>query len=459
MPDNTVPSSGQAGTVNPAEILSSIFAKNQGDLSKAALAASTPIPGAHATQMPLSMQQGPGEAHPGQLDHREVVGKGNARAQGIGNSVIGVMNLLGSTEKALDNKKKLEIASSTQQLLTAQQAYDQAAELYKQNPQNTDAKAAMERNKGVMNGILSNDKIRKAIAKGMNVDFTDPKANDTLEHQGVSQGKDMAKAHLSYADQFNEKTPQAMQPNQQAIAQYQALKDQQKMQVDTMKAMIPLINAQMRQQDVKMQIEGRMNQEEFKQSAANARTLVESQDKWERLNQSIAAKAQLAKSEFGYKLAEISAEGTKELSNFRAKMQMKTADPTTQVKAYEDFQTKAASTVDNLTKNISALEARRYDTNSKTAPSTEEIPHLNDQISIAKQALSSYQDTVKATQDYYNAFKLKGGPDGSGTGSTTGESGSSSSTSKTLGNASTYLNAPTDSTAEDNSDDDFDLNN
>lgn len=454
MAENTVPSAPAQGaqTVNPAEILSSIFAKNQDQLQKAAIAASTPVPGGHATQLPLTMQTGPRATHPGQLDEREVVGKGNARAQGIGNSVIGVMNLIAGTETALDNKKKLEIASSTQQLLTAQQAYDQAAQLYQQNPQNADAKAAMERNKGVMNGILSNDKIRKAIAKGMNVDFTDPKANDTLEHSGVAQGKEMAKAHADYAEQFNKQTPQVMAPNQQAIARYQALKEQQKLNVDTMKAMVPLITAQMRQQDVEMQIKGRMDTEQFKQQAANARALVESQDKWERLNQTIAAKAQLAKTEFGYKLAEIGATASKDLQVFRQKMQMKAADPTTQVKAYEEFQSKAASTISGITKNIATLESQRYAI-GKQAPSPDEIKHLDDQIGIAKQALKGYQDTVGATQDYFNAMTKGGANAGTGSSSSTSKSGSSTSTSRTLGSAATYLNAPTDSSIEDDSDD------
>jgi hypothetical protein len=242
----TVPSASTQQTVNPAELLSNIFAKNQGDLAKASVAAATPIPGGHASQMPLTMQTGPRQTHPGQLDHREVVGAGNARAQGIGNSVIGVMNLIAGTETALDNKKKLEIASSTQQLLTAQQAYDQASQLYKQDPQNADAKAAMERNKGVMNSILSDDKIRKAIAKGMHIDFTDPKANETLEHQAVAQGKQMATQHSDYADQFNKGTPQVMQPNQQAIARYEAMKEQQKSNLESMKAMMPYFTEQLR---------------------------------------------------------------------------------------------------------------------------------------------------------------------------------------------------------------------
>src|SRR6185437_1793538 len=220
----SIPSSPSpsAGGANIAEVLNQVLSKNQNDLAKAASASATPIPGGHASGIPLSMDPTPRPDRFGQLDHREVVGAGNARAQGIGNSVIAVTNLLAGAKNALDNKKKLEVASATQQLLVAQKAYDDASQMVKQNPQNADAKAAMDRNKQIMNGILGNDKLRTAIAKGMNIDFTDPSANDSLEHAGVAKGKEMAKQHVDYAEQFNKKTPQVMVPNQQAIAAYQA---------------------------------------------------------------------------------------------------------------------------------------------------------------------------------------------------------------------------------------------
>jgi hypothetical protein len=247
MADATIPSAG-GGAPDIAAIMQSVLGSNQAQLGELAKKAATPIPGGHVTQMPLTMQQGPKTLAPMQMDNRDVVGRGNARAQGIGNAVRGVVHALASTETALDNKKKLEVASATQQLLTAQQAYDQAAQLVKQDPSNADAKAAMERNKSVMNGILSNDKIRKAIAKGMNIDFTDPKANDTLEHQGVAQGKKMATEHADWAEQFNQKTPTQMQPNQQAIAQYQAAQEAQKAKIETFKAIIPYISTYTRAQ-------------------------------------------------------------------------------------------------------------------------------------------------------------------------------------------------------------------
>ena len=455
MPENTVPGAVTTQTVNPAEILSNIFSKNQDDLSKVAQAAATPIPGGHATSLPLTMQTGPRETHPGQLDHREVVGAGNARAQGIGNSVIGVMNLLAGTETALDNKKKLEIASSTQQLLTAQQAYDQAAELYKQDPQNADAKAAMDRNKAVMNGILSNDKIRKAIAKGMNVDFTDPKANDTLEHQAVAQGKGMAKEHLSYADQFNQKTPQVMQPNQQAIAKYQAKLQEQKLNVETMKTLVPFLRAQMAQQTAENQIKGRMDVETFKQGAENARALTKSQDAWDLMKTHV----QLS---HDARLSEIHAEGSKDIEVLKKKLSLAKDDPTLQEKAYLDFQTKSTTTLTEANKRISDLQMQRSVAAEHKPYDAALISNIDEQLKIAKEVTQGYKDIVDGTSVLKNSSLKKGDSNarkGAGTGSSDGKSGVSQGSPGTLGSASTYLNAPTDSTAEDGSDDDTDVLN
>src|SRR6266567_1014987 len=93
--------------LDASKLLEQIFAKNQGDLAKASISAATPIPGGHASQMPASMMQPPRQYQMAPLDHREVIGAGNAKAQGIGNTVTAVLNILGKTETAMQNKKKL----------------------------------------------------------------------------------------------------------------------------------------------------------------------------------------------------------------------------------------------------------------------------------------------------------------------------------------------------------------
>jgi hypothetical protein len=247
---NNVPASPQSSNIasDTSQQLERIFSQNSQDLQKLAVAATTPIAGGHANAVPSSMMRPDSPYTAPTLDHREVVGAGNARAQGIGNSVKSVASLLSNVEIAKQNKTKNEVASATQQLLTAQAGYDQAQQVLKQDPNNADAKAAMERNKASMNGILSNDKLRKQISKGFNIDFTDPQANKTLEHEGVAQGKKMAQDHLDYAEQFNQKTPVQMGPNVIAQQQYAAALQQRKDQIETVRAMGPVWAAQLRAQ-------------------------------------------------------------------------------------------------------------------------------------------------------------------------------------------------------------------
>lgn len=247
--ESTVPSSvpqsaAMGGSMDVGQQLERIFSSNQADLQRLATAAATPVAGGHANQVPSSMLRPDSPYTTPTLDHREVVGAGNARAQGIGNSVKAVASLLSNVEIAKQNKTKNEVASATQQLLTAQAGYDQAKQVLAQDPNNADAKAAMERNKASMNGILSNDKLRKQISKGFNIDFTDPQANKTLEHEGVAAGKEQAKAHQDYAEQFNQRTPVQLGPNVQAQAQYAAALAARKDQIETVRAMGPVWAAQ-----------------------------------------------------------------------------------------------------------------------------------------------------------------------------------------------------------------------
>jgi hypothetical protein len=434
--------------LDASKLLSDIFAKNQGDLARSAISAATPIPGGHATQFPLSMDPTPRQNQPGQLNHEPVVGAGNAKAQGIGNSVIAVTNLLAGTKNALDNKKRVEVASATQQLLTAQQAYDQAEQLYKQNPQNADAKAAMDRNKAVMNGILANDKIRGAISKGMNIDFTDPQANKTLEHEGVAQGKKMAKEHVDYAGQFNQKTPQVMAPNTQAIAAYQAKLQEQKLNVETMRAFIPLINAQMRSQDAAANRENRLSVEQMRQARDNARATAKSEDAWKRLNKQISARAAQAKTQFGYRMAEIGAEGTKELEVFKAKLQAKNADPTQQLKAYNEFQNHNSRTLSALNTTLTTMQQLRATLSAKKSIDEQNaagVQELDQNIELIKNQVKTFGDYTGAMDDYYKALNPeKGGPNA-------GSSSSSSVESKhSISAADTYLDDDTDPDDDEN---------
>ena len=445
--------SGASQGLDPSKLLAEIFSKNQGDLAKAASAAATPIPGGHATDLPLSMDPTPRPDKFGQLNHQPTVGAGNARAQGIGNSVIAVTNLLAGTKNALDNKKKLEVASATQQLLTAQQAYDQSAQLYKANPQNADAKAAMERNKNIMNGILGNEKLRKSIAKGMNIDFTDPQSNNTLEHKGVEQGKQMAKEHIDYAEQFNKQTPQVMVPNQQAIEAYKAKLEEQKLNTETMRAFIPMINQMMRSQDSQANRENRLDTAKIREAGENARAVAKSEDSWNRLNAQIQSRAQQMKTQFGYKMAEIGAEGSKELAVFKAKMQAKEADPTQQLKAFNDFQNKNARTLSSLNSTLTEMQDMRQRVAGGTGVKDfkysnvePQVKELDQNIQMLKDQVKSFQDYTGAMNDYYKLINPEKGGSNAGAGS----SSTSTESRGSIADSSSYLDESDDFDPDEN---------
>ena len=433
-------------TLNTADLLDHILSANKTNLSDLAAKAMTPIPGGHATSIPGTMTNyhqpvGPGPMIPHEPG-TDVVGKGNARGIGIGNAIIGVTRALAATETSLDNKKKLEVASATQQLITAQNAMDQAEQTLKNDPNNADAKSAVDRNKAIMNGILSNDKTRKAIAKGMNIDFTDPKANDSLEHAGVAQGKDMAKQHQSYADQFNEKTPTVMQPNAQAIAQYKAAEEQQKINNETIKSVIPLISAQLRYASADKRTAGILEASKIKEAGEIARTQAIQQGEWNRTLANIQGRKDLANDQYGYKMNEIAAEGQKDLEIFKAKLEMKNSDPMSQKKAFNDFQTKSTATVARLTKTVADLETAKVNAlAAKGADKASLTRSFDEQINTTKQALSQYQNLIKSNTDLYKLYEGIGG------------SGDKNAGADTLSNASTYLGNLNDDEVESDSDD------
>lgn len=447
------PQAPQTQGVDPATMLSQVLGQNQTELSSLAAKAATPIPGGHTGELPLSMQPTAKQApQASMIPTQGVVGRKQGRNVGIGNAVIGAMNAISGVSTAVDNKKKLEVASATHTLLVAQQAADQAKQILQTDPNNAAAKDAIDHNTKIMNGILSDDKMRKAIAKGFNVDFTDPQANNTLEHQGVNQGKEMATKTLSYADQFNAKTPTVMQPNVQAQAQLQAKLQESKINTEAMRAFIPLVTAQLRNQAMANRDEANLSKEQLKENHEDALTYVKSQDQWAQLQAKLAAQKDLQNSKFGQALALQNHKANLDLSEFNAKLTMKNSDPTALLKSYNDFTVKQATTTANLTSNVSKLEGEKaaYEAQFKGItggkPDPQVLQSYDDQINTSKQALTSFKAASEGSINYYN--KLVGGSNGSK------QSSNESSGTGKLGDASTYLNGPDDSTIDDTDEDD-----
>ena len=236
--------------------------------------ASTPVLGAHAGNMPTSLQTPITPFQPAQTNHTPVVGRKNARAQGIGNAIIGVGNALGAVTTAVAQQKQGQIRDAAEKVLQSQQGIDQAQQahdmavesLKNAEPGSPEAKTyqdqvakaqqAIDQNKKTRDGIFADPKMQKALVKGFNISHTDPSQNNTEEHQAVmqamknvqsaaaakdKQGLAQAQQQLQQArgaeagSMYAKQQPQGQSPNTQAQAQLAAQQAQQKLQQEAQK--------------------------------------------------------------------------------------------------------------------------------------------------------------------------------------------------------------------------------
>jgi len=423
----------QSSSQDMGSVIDNILAQNSGELTKLAEKAATPIAGGHASSVPLSMDPTPKEAGMAPLDHREVVGAGNAKAQGIGNTITGALNVISQVSTAMDNKKKVEIASSTQQLLTAQQAMDQAQQVLQSDPSNKDAQERVRHNQEIMGTILTG-KHGKDIMKGFNIDYTNPASNKTLQHDAVAMGK----ARTEAADAFNKGTPKTMAPDTQAQAKYAAAVQEQKYKVEMARAMVPLISAQIREG-------GALTREQMKENAAVSLQQVKTQDAMDRLDKELAGRKDLQNNAYAHRLSEIAAEGNKQIKVFSAQLKIKDADPTELMKNFTAFDQKSTSTLSTLQKNISDGMQKRIQL-AQTGADLGSLSTIDNAIKEDKAAFETFQNAVKSTKDYYS-LQLTGKKYDDG--SSAGSNNSDSNTNPQLGAASTWDQPTEDSDEEE----------
>ena len=176
---------------------------------------------------------------PAQGNNREVVGKKAQMIKGLENAFTGVANAVGQITNAEAQKKQLAVATDTQTLLKAQQGKDQAMQILKQDPKNTEALAQLKQNTDIMNGILSDPKMRKSIGKGFSIDWTNPDKQNTDDHKGVAMGKQMAQKGIrsegDYASQFGAALPKTTQIDPIKQAGLQAAQEQRKQDLEVRK--------------------------------------------------------------------------------------------------------------------------------------------------------------------------------------------------------------------------------
>src|SRR5208337_1411474 len=93
----SIPQSGSG--IDVAQMVQQVLSSYQSNLQELAKKASMPIPGGHTGQMPLSMQQPLGQVGSyNRIPTQGIVGRGNARAAGIGNSVIGAIHAIATVK-------------------------------------------------------------------------------------------------------------------------------------------------------------------------------------------------------------------------------------------------------------------------------------------------------------------------------------------------------------------------
>jgi hypothetical protein len=443
----SVPSSSSSS--DPGALIASLTGQGltAAQMQQLANKAAIPVPGGSPQQMPASLLYNPQKSTPGQLDKSQAVGKGYGKAQGIGNSIIGAMNAIAAVKTGEDNKKKLQIATDTHTLLTEQNNIDQATQAMQALPQDAPERKqlqdSIDASKQRMNGILSDKKTADSIAKGFHIDFTDPQANNTLDHQGVKQGQQMAQETLSRADQFMQKAPAPLGPNVQAQARYTAAMQAQQMQQKTMQAFIPLVRAMMQSQTASDNREATFGREQYHEAMENARNMTTAQSRFQTALAQIQGRKDLAGTQFGYKMAEIGAEGNKQLDVFTQELTLKEGDPTKQIQVYEKFKKDSSETqakMNEATTNAEGAKAaylKQFSGLTGGKPDPQVVQDLDNQINAAKSIQKSYSDSVDATQSFYN--KLAGVQEG-------GPSSVKPSANNPSGSAaaSSYLGAPGD---------------
>ena len=242
--------------------------------------ATTPIPGGHSQNIPTALQhKDPQQFQGAPLDNRQVVGAGNAKAQGIGNTVTAALNTISGVLIKKKQADQAKVADAASIVFEAQKNIDDAKQQLKLNPNDQAAQRVLAQNTARVNNL--DPKMQKAIAKGLQIDYTDPSKNKTDEHIGVqssiSQLEQKAKDTQTFEQRLSAGLPQGMASNQQAIAKYQYMEKANKDAQDIWKTystnMAHITAAQYAK-------DGRIGSAEIVQTNANLRSLLNTQTRF-----------------------------------------------------------------------------------------------------------------------------------------------------------------------------------
>ena len=231
----------------------------------------TPVSGSHVGQIPSALTKPIGEAPQNATPYERPRSKGEA----ISNMINSAGNAVSKVITAEKEQKRTHLTDAATKLFTAQAAIDEAQQQHDSATAIGDeatahkAQQLIGQNTEVRDGIISDPKLRKALAKGLNIDYIDPSNNKTEEHAAVQaaiknaktiqEKKQLAKQaqqqHQQQANQqgaqnfgqaFAKSQPQTLAPNQMAQQQLEAYQQQRKDAIDTFKAMGPIYAEQLR---------------------------------------------------------------------------------------------------------------------------------------------------------------------------------------------------------------------
>lgn len=162
-------------------------------------AATTPVASQRSTQVPSSLQRPVEAPTPGQHIPNPMAGAGSASGVGIGNAVIGAMNILGKVSQHEQQAKQDQLRDAATKVINAQSAVDEATrqrDAAKTNGDTTGMDAAqkiIDQNEAVRDGVFADPKLRKGLQKGFDISYTDPSQNKTDEHAAVMAAIKQAK--------------------------------------------------------------------------------------------------------------------------------------------------------------------------------------------------------------------------------------------------------------------------
>jgi uncharacterized protein (UPF0218 family) len=273
----TVPTSvGNSGASNDGVDIGARLQQIQSDAAmqqRLMREAITPVSGSHVGQIPSALTKPIGEAPQNQTPYERPRSKGEA----ISNMINSAGNAVSKVITAEKEQKRTHLTDAATKLFTAQAAIDEAQQQHDSataigdNATAQKAQQLIDQNTKVRDGITSDPKLRKALAKGLNIDYIDPSNNKTEAHAAVQTAIKNAKsirekieaakaAKQKFAAENNPKgaqnfgaafaksQPQTLAPNQMAQAQLAQQQAQEKALVEAYKAQTPREIALLQQQ-------------------------------------------------------------------------------------------------------------------------------------------------------------------------------------------------------------------